>query len=444
MRFSRVIALALILAAAAAAEVAPARLAEQAQALFEAGNFQGTVLVARDGKPILNRGFGYAVKEWELEATPDTKFRLGSVTKQFTAMAILMLEEQGKLTTADPIRKHIPEAPESWQGVTIHHLLTHTSGIPSFTSLPDYKKTNALPAPPLQTMKRVTGMPLEFDPGTRFKYSNTGYTLLGLILERASGQDYASFLQQHIFGPLNMKDSGYQDQKTILARFAGGYSRGPKGIQPADHIDMSIPHAAGSLYSTTLDLLKWDAALRTGRLIGESSYKKYFQPEKDGYAYGWIVRQLDGEDVQMHGGGIEGFSTMIIRVPAQKLLVVALANLEQAQSGRLAQDLALLALGKDIPKPTIRKEVELPIETLRRYPGVYQLTPNFSLTVTLEDGQLITQGTNQGKIPIFAETETRFFPKVMEATITFQIDSGGKVTGLVLDQNGRQMPATRQ
>jgi CubicO group peptidase (beta-lactamase class C family) len=252
-------AISLLLLGVSPVTAAPAeRLDEQVQAYLKTGGFQGAVLVAKDGKPLLSRGYGGANLEWDIPATPDTKFRLGSITKQFTGMAILLLEEQGKLAVTDPVSKHIPEAPESWSGVTIHHLLTHTSGIPSFTSLPDYPKTNALPAPPIETMKRVTGMPLEFAPGARFKYSNTGYTLLGLIIERASGMDYAAFMRRNIFSPLGMTDTGYHDQKSILPKFAAGYSRGAKGLVPAGHIDMSIPHAAGSLYSTVLDLMKWD------------------------------------------------------------------------------------------------------------------------------------------------------------------------------------------
>jgi CubicO group peptidase (beta-lactamase class C family) len=434
----------LTLAAAAAAEVSPARLAEQAQAYFDAGTFQGAVLVARDGKPILSRGYGKASVEWDIENAPDTKFRLGSVTKQFTGMAVLLLEEQGKLSVSDPVSKLVPEAPEAWAKVTIHHLLTHTSGIPSFTSLPDYQKTNALPAPPAETMKRVAGMPLEFEPGARFKYSNTGYTLLGLIIERASGMEYAAFVRKNIFEPLGMKDTGYQDQKTILPRFASGYARGPKGLIHASHIDMSIPHAAGSLYSTTLDLMKWDAALRDGKLIGAAGYARYFKPEKDGYAYGWLVREQNGLTVHQHGGGIEGFSTVITRVPGEKLLIVALANIENSQAGRLATDLLQLSLGKDVPKPAVRKEIQLPAEVLGRYPGVYAFSPAFAMTVTLEDGQLMTQATNQPKIPIFAETERRFFPKVVDAVLEFQVDGEGKVTGLLLEQGGKKMPATRR
>lgn len=434
----------LFLALSLHAEVSAERLAAQVQSYVTAGRFQGVVLAARDGKPLLHRGFGPASIEWNIPAGPDTRFRLGSVTKQFTGMAVLLLEEQGKLSTSDPIRKHIPEAPAAWDQITIHHLLTHTSGIPSFTSLPDYLKTNALPAPPLETMKRVAGLPLEFEPGARFKYSNTGYTLLGVIIERAAGMDYEAYLRKHILSPLEMNATGYHHNNVIVPRMASGYSRGVKGPVPAGFIHMSIPHAAGALYSTTEDLLKWDAALRRGAILSKASYEKYFKPEKEGYAYGWVVREQDGVLTQSHGGGIEGFSTMILRIPSERILVVTLSNLEQSQGGKLAQELAQLMLGKDVPLPAVRKEIQLPREILSRYVGVYEFAPTFAITVTLEDGQLITQATNQPKLPVFAESETVFFPKIVDATLTFQVNGEGKVTGLVLSQNGRQMNATRR
>ena len=368
MRTFRVVFAVLMLAAAVGAQVSPERLAEQAQAYRDAGQFQGAVLVARDGKPVLSRGFGPAVVEWGIEATPDTKFRLGSITKQFTAMAVLILEEQGKLATGDPIRKLIPEAPEAWAGVTIHHLLTHTSGIPSFTNLPDYKKTNALPAPPAETMKRVTGMPLEFKPGAQFKYSNTGYTLLGLIIERASGQDYASFMEKAVFGPLGMKDTGYHNQLTVLPRFAAGYAQGPKDFARPSTSTCRFRTRRGPVFDDPGPAEMGHGAAG-GKLIGAASYKKYFTPEKADYAYGSIARKQDGTEIQMHGGGIEGFATMIIRVPAEKLVVVALGNTQEAQSGKLANDLVLLALGKEVPKPVVRKEIHVPAEVLSRYVG---------------------------------------------------------------------------
>lgn len=433
-----------IAAAGLLAAATPERLDQQARAYLEMGRFQGAVLVARDGKPILSKGYGKANLEWGVDVTPDTKFRLGSVTKQFTGMAILLLEEEGKLSTADPLHKLVPEAPDSWRGVTIHHLLTHTGGVPSFTSIPEYMKNKLQPAPPLESLKWVAAKPLEFTPGERFKYSNTGYTLLGLIVERASGMGYGEFVQKRIFGPLGMKDTGYDTQREVVARFASGYSQGPRGLRPAEHIDMTVPHGAGALYSTVLDLMKWDAALREGKLLSAASYEKYFRPEKDGYAYGWSVETRDGVKQISHGGGIDGFSTMIVRVPEQKLVVVTLSNLEQSLGGKLAQELARLELGQEVAVPAARKEVKVPVDVLSRYVGVYEFAPQFKFTVTLEGEQLVTQATNQAPIPVFAESETRFFPKAVEATITFEVDAGGKVTGLTLEQGGRQMKATRR
>lgn len=428
----------------AACAVTPERLDRQARAYLELNRFNGTVLVAQDGKVLLSQGYGMANHEWSIPNTPETKFRLGSITKQFTGMAILLLEQDGKLKVDDPVSKYLDHAPERWSGITIHHLLTHTSGIPNFTSFPDYVKTMMIASPPVESLKRVYDKPLDFDPGTKWSYSNSGYVLLGLIIEKASGTSYASFMQQRIFGPLGMSDTGYDSDRTILPKRAAGYERGPAGLRNAAFIDMTIPHAAGALYSTTLDLMRWDAALSEGKLLTAENYKRYFTPVKNDYAYGWGVAAKEGVTSQSHGGGINGFATMIIRVPEQKLLVVTLSNVVPSQAGRLAQDLQQLAMGKELPVPAARKEIQVPVETLREYTGEYELRPGFSMMITVEGGQLVTQATGQGKIPVYAETPVRFFPKVMDATIEFQKDSVGKVTSLVLEQNGNKMVGNRK
>lgn len=433
-----------LLAAAAFAEVTPQRLQQQAQAYFDSGRFNGAVLVARDGKPLLSQGFGMANFEWNIPATPETRFRLGSITKQFTAMAVLLLEQDGKLKTSDPVCRFFDPCPVAWQPITLHHLLTHTAGVPNFTGFPDYEKTMALPSPPADTLLRFRDKPLDFAPGTQMKYSNSGYVLLGAVIEKVSGQSYESFVGARIFSPLQMRDTGYDHPDKVLPRRASGYETAGRTLRNSNYIDMSIPHAAGALYSTTLDLLKWDQALRDARLLTPENYKRYFTPEKNSYAYGWNVVTRDGLEQQMHSGGINGFATMIMRAPAQGLLVVTLSNVLPSQAGRLAQDLLLLAAGRDVAVPAARTEIQLPVETLRQYVGEYELAPTFVLSVRLVDGQLITQATGQPEVPIFAKSETTFFPKVISASITFEKDASGKVTGLTLNQNGRRMPATRR
>lgn len=420
------------------------RLDEQVRAYVEQDRFNGSVLVARDGKILLRRGYGPANAEWNIPNTPDTKFRLGSITKQFTAMGILILERQGKLSVNDPVCKYVERCPETWKPITIHHLLTHTSGIPNFTGFPDYNATKAQPSPPKDTLRRFIDKPLVFDPGTKYQYSNSGYVLLGYVLETASGTKYDEFVRRNIFDPLGMKDTGYDWNWEVLPRRASGYDRAGKGLRNADFIHMTVPHAAGALYSTVDDLYKWDQALYTETLLPKEAMQRYFTPFKDGYAYGWMTREFSGMKVIFHGGGIDGFSTMISRVPDLRLVVIALDNILPGQTGRVADDLLKLAAGQPVNKPAVRKEITISPAILQQYVGEYVISPKFKLTITLEDGQLQTQATGQQKIPIFAETETRFFLKVVEATLTFDKDKEGKVTGLTLDQGGGSTKATRQ
>lgn len=441
---TRRILLILFAAVSLSAAVTPSRLDEQAQAYTDIGKFNGAVIVARDGKPILAKGYGMANFEWSIPNTPDTKFRLGSITKQFTGMSVLLLEEQGKLSTGDPISKLVPEVPETWRSVTIHQLLTHTSGIPNFTALPDYTKLKRTSGGPLETVKVLFDKPLEFDPGTKMKYSNTGYILLGLIIERASGVSYDQFTRKNIFDPLEMKGTGYDWNTALIPKRASGYTDNGRGPKNADFIDMAVPHAAGALYSTVNDFLKWDAALRDGRILKPESYEKYFKPALNNYAYGWSVETKNNSLRQQHGGGIDGFATMFIRVPSEKLMVAVFTNVVPNQGGKLADELVRLALGEDVAKPVKRTRVDLPESVLKQYVGEYELSPTFVLTITVEDGQLVTQATNQGKLSVVAESETVFYPTVVDATLTFQKDDSGKVTGLTLDQNGRKMPGKRR
>ncbi len=439
----RAVLLCLTLAAAAAA-LTPERLDQQARAYHELNRFNGAVLVAQSGKPLLAKGYGMANFEWAVPAAPDTRFRLGSITKQFTAMAVLLLAQEGKLSVDDPVSRHWSDAPEAWRGITIHQLLTHTSGLFNYTALPSYGRDMRKTKTPLEILREVADRPLEFQPGTQMKYSNTGYVLLGLLIERLSGMSYAEFVRRRIFEPLGMNDTGYDSDAEVLPRRAAGYERRGEELRNAAFLDMSLPHAAGALYSTCLDLLKWDAALRAQKLLSAENYRRYFTPDRNDYAYGWNVKERNGVVWQSHGGGINGFATMIIRVPAKELLVVALANVVPAQAGRLAEDLAALALGEERPVPQPRREISLSEEILRRYVGQYELRPGFVLTVTLEGGQLMTQATGQPRFPVFAESERRFFPKAFDATLEFEVNAAGEAEAVILEQGGARIRGSRK
>ena len=295
--------------------------------LVQRGQFSGVVLVARGDQVVFNQGYGAADRERNIPNTPQTRYRLGSVTKPFTALAILMLQAQGRLDVQDPICQYIPDCPPAWQEITIHHLLTHTSGIPSLTELPDYQVTKATPSPPEQSIARFRNLPLEFRPGAAWKYSNSGYILLGYILEQASGQPYEVYLQEHIFDPLGMSNTGYDHNQDDLAV---GYA---DVSSPAEFIDMSIPFAAGGLYSSAEDLYRWDRALFTRQLLPPESLDKMltayaFGTDQAGvgYGYGWYVGELFGRRWVGHPGRIEGFSAVNAWFPDDDVTIVVLMN----------------------------------------------------------------------------------------------------------------------
>ena len=409
--------------------------------------FSGTILLARKGVPIIAKGYGWANAEWEVPNTPQTKFRLGSITKQFTSMAILQLQEQGKLKVQDPICSYVSPCPDSWKPVTIHHLLTHTSGIPSYTGFPTYMDTMMVPRTVGQIVASFRDLPLEFEPGAQFKYDNSGYFLLGVILEKVSGKSYESVLRDQIFAPLGMKDSGYDTSSAILPRRAAGYTRDGSDVVNAAYLDMVQPFAAGALYSTVEDLLKWDQALYTDKLLPVAARASLFTPFKNGYAYGWSVPtvspQTFGRRQVNHGGGINGFSTMIIRLPDDNVTSIVLANNQQAPSGAIARDLLAIFFSQRYPIPVDRTVATVDPKLYDTYIGRYQLTPTFILTVTREGDRLFCQATGQGKNEIFPESETRFFLQVVDAQLTFVKDERGAVTQLILHQGGRDQRASR-
>src|SRR5215813_4977735 len=229
----------LLLAGAAMAQNVDPRMDQVVQSYVSNKQFMGTVLVARGDQIVFSKGYGSANLEWAIPNTPQTKFRLGSITKQFTAASILLLEERGKLKTDDPVKKYMPDAPAAWDKVTIFHLLTHTSGVPSFTSFPDFQSHEWQTMTPQQLVDWFRDKPLEFEPGTKWNYSNSGYVLLGYLIEKISGQSYAEFVQQNIFTPLGMKDSGYDSNSAIIERRAAGYSRGKDGAENAGFVNMT-------------------------------------------------------------------------------------------------------------------------------------------------------------------------------------------------------------
>jgi CubicO group peptidase (beta-lactamase class C family) len=306
-----------------------ARIDEYLSAQTATGQFSGAVLVADDGQILFTGGYGMANIELSVPNTSLTKFRLASVTKQFTAMAVMILQERGLLNVHDLISLYVRDCPGTWASITIHHLLTHTSGIPNFTSFagnwPDYWRT---PHTLRETIALFKNKPLNFTPGTSYEYSNSGYVLLGQIIEVVAGDSYEDFIRQNIFEPLGMSNSGCDNSRTIIMDRAAGYVREGNIVRNAIHFEMEVAHAAGVLYSTVEDLFLWDQALYTTQLVSRSSLDAIFTDHMANYGYGWGVERLFNRTVCGHGGAVSGFSTYIGRFPEEGVFIVALGNIE--------------------------------------------------------------------------------------------------------------------
>ena len=308
-------------------------------------DFNGSALVTRDGDPLFAEGIGMADEGNGIPNTPGTRFRLGSVTKQFTAMAVLMLASQGALDTTDPVCDYVDICPDGWDVITIEHLLSHSSGIANFLDQPGFDPMKA--ATPADTVASVADIPLVFEPGAAFEYSNTGYVLLGMVIERASGLDYETFLELDIFEPLGMADSGYEhgDTPGLAVGYASDFER-------SGALDMSVPYAAGGLYSTVLDLQRWVDALDADALVDAAAMQRFVTRLADtadepdiGYAYGVYVGDEIGHRAVSHDGMINGFSTYLAWYPDEGLMVALLTNRQEGpdlvMSGRRAAALAL-------------------------------------------------------------------------------------------------------
>jgi CubicO group peptidase (beta-lactamase class C family) len=431
--------LALLAAPAARAAVSNDEIVRYADQLFSqtypAGEPGAAVLVARDGQVLLRKGYGMANLELGVPIQPDMVFELGSITKQFTATAILMLQERGMLSVDDDVTKHLPDYPTHGQKITIDHLLTHVSGIPSYTSLPEWRPRVREDMTVQQIIDLFKDKPLEFNPGERYSYNNSAYILLGAVIEKVSGKSYEDFIEQEIFAPLGMKRSRYGHQNEVVPGRVAGYDKEGDGYKVAEYLSLTQPYAAGSLLSTVDDLALWAEALSSGKLLGKASLERMTTPAKltsgksTNYAYGLAIASEDGLQILEHGGGIFGFSTDLLHVPGQRLLVIVLSNnpAQEPSPDALAFRVAMKALGKPVEE---RKAVDLDPATLDGYVGVYRFDKELARVIFREGDKLLAQRTGGERHEIRAASRDDFFYPEVGARIHFQRDAQGKITGM--------------
>lgn len=414
------------------------------RATYPADEPGAAVIAVRDGEVVYRDAHGMANLEHSIPLEPDMVFRLGSITKQFTAAAILLLEERGKLSIDDPITKFLPDYPVRGHEITVAHLVAHTSGIRSYTGIPGWMQTKIKEDLSLEEL--INGFKdeaMDFDPGERLQYNNSGYVLLGAVIEKASGKSYEEFIDEEIFEPLGMSSSCYGSHARIIPRRVSGYGRGRDGFRNAQYLSMSQPHAAGSLLSTVDDLAKWDASLYTDALLSEHSREKQVQPflrndgESTRYAYGLFIGNFRGQPMIQHGGGIFGFSTYGLRLPRDRVYVAVLTNGPRpVRPNFVAQKIAAMVIEDPFPD---RTAISLGRPKLEEYTGVYQVDEGSTRTVILVGDQLFTQRTGGGKQPIQPESENLFFYPNSFTYLSFERDSSGKVTHMLFHPEGQRV-----
>lgn len=509
---------------------------------FKPGETGCAALVAKNGQIIYRKAFGMANLELNVPMQPDMIFRIGSITKQFTAVAILQLVEQGKISLDDDITKFIPDYPTQAYHISIEHLLTHTSGIKSYTNVTEFDKYSKTDMKPEEVINLFKNQPMEFAPGTKWNYNNSGYFLLGYIIEKVTGKTYEDYVRENFFTPLGMTGSCYGNDTRIIRNRASGYQPGKDGPENAEYLSMLLPYSAGSLMSTVEDLYKWNRAVQSYKLISKESLDRAQTEYKlaDGkgthYGYGWFLSHLQGSRTVEHGGGINGFLSSSVYLPDEDVFVALFSNSTAKAPEFTSLKMAALAIGKPLQTTEIKldeatldsytgvylnekeqevtisregtqlsvmrsgaqrrnmkyidndkfifdesftfvsfvrddagkivsatvddrgdvtlwKKTDKKVETksvisvdeavLDQYTGEYELRPGFTLIFTREGNSLFTQATGQPRFEVFAESQTKFFLKVVDAQVEFIPDADGKFNKLILYQGGQKLEAKR-
>lgn len=448
-RGSRVAAL-LVLAGFVASSVSAHsdKVDEHVQAEMQRKKIPGlSIAVLRNGEVVKAKGYGLANVELNVPATPETIYQSGSIGKQFTATLVMMLVEEGKLSLDDRIGKHIPDAPAIWQDITVRHLLTHTSGISSdlyqkIDLRRDYTED--------QLFREIAALPLDFQPGEKWSYSNPGYVMLGILIHKVTGRFYGDLLREKIFEPLGMTTARVIDEADIIPNRADGYRLVNGELKNQEWVaPMLNTTADGSLYLTVLDMVKWAAALDSGKLLKRASFDLMWTPAKlndgkaapYGYGFGWMNGEMRGIRVIRHGGGWQGFSTHIARYVGKQLTVIVLTNLAGVTGATLADGIA--ALYEPELAPVERTAVQIDPKIFDVYIGEYEIAPGFVLTLSREGDRFWMQATGQQRAELFAESETAFFAKVADIGLTLVKDAGGAVTHLILRQSGGELEAKK-
>ncbi len=406
--------------------------------------FNGSVLIAKKGTVLLDKGYGYRNAANKILNDEKTIYQLGSVTKQFTSAIILKLQEEKKLDVQDKLSKYFPAYPKG-DSITIEQLLTHTSGIYNYTNDADFMANQITkPSNREKIMALFKDKPLDFSPGTGWNYSNSGYSLLGYIIEIAAKKPYEEMVRKYIFAPLQMTHSGFDFTHLKSNEKATGYFKVDNtNASAAPMVDSSISFSAGAIYSTTGDLYRWHKALEANMILSKAQQEKAYTPVRNNYGYGWTIDSVDGKRRVGHGGGIHGFITNISRVPEDDVCIVLLSNASNEAIGEITKTIFDALYNKPYELPKERVVIKVAEETLKQYLGEYEIRPNLHVVMSIKNGELVAAPTGQPESIIHAEKEDFFFVKEQDIQIEFTRNDKKEVAGFILHQGGANVPCKK-
>ena len=393
----------------------------------------GTAIVSKKGEIIYHKAFGMANVELQVPMNVEHVFRIGSITKQFTAVAILQLMEKGKLSLQDEITKFIPDYPTHGHHITIEHLLTHTSGIKSYTGMKSFGEKDRLDMEPEELIDFFKNQPMDFAPGDDYRYNNSGFFLLGYIIEKVSGQSYPEYVEEQLFKKLGMKNSYYGAHNQIIPNRASGYGKSDGKLMNADFLSMKLPYAAGSLRSTVEDLMIWNKAIFNYEVVSKESLEKAWASFKlnsgkpTAYGYGWSLGNIQGSRSIEHGGGINGFLSYAMYLPEEEVFVAVLSNCSCAYPGEQATEMAALAIGK----PYEWEKISMKEKDLQAYQGVYESSYFGDRNIFFHEGVLYSRRGKDSKYELLPFEKDKFYIENARTTIEFVRDKKGEITKVV-------------
>ncbi len=413
-------------ASCAWSQESPAKYREYLDAAAKIEMINGTVLVARKGQVVVEQSYGLADRKISKPDTNETVYRIGSMSKPITAVAVLALRDAGKLKLEDSVCMYVSPCPEAWKAVTLTNLLTHTSGIPDVVKFPDFLEFRVKEHTPQQMVELIASRPVDFAPGTKFVYCNSNFILLGVVIEKASGMPYETYLRMAVLGRAGMKHTGYSEK--VSSPEAKGYVRTDDTYKEADDTAMSVRFSAGGLYSTAEDLMHFARALAAGQIVKSSTVAEMWTDRGHGYGYGWIPDDENGRKSVGHSGRIDGFASSFRLFPDEDLFVAVLSNVNGTNTERMTQSLAAIAHGEPFKMPRERKFITVPAATLAQYDGKYKLPWGLVLVVTHEGDTLFGRAEQEKKPTEWkAESPTKFYVPPADIEIDFEKDANGKI-----------------